>query len=280
MKTPGRKRQCLGRAWEGSVEPLRFKHLEVRVAGTPAEVDAAQALRYSVFYDELGAKASPEVRRACRDFDDYDAICDHLLAIDLERSNGLPFVVGTYRLTRRSVARANFGFYSEQEFDLSALYDYPGEVVEMGRSCVHPEYRSRGVMQLLWRGIAEYICGHNLEVMFGCASFHGTEPESIGKPLAYLYRRHLAPEVLRPRALGAHYVDMAGDPDTGLTDEEGLASLPPLIKGYLRLGGFVGDGAVVDHDFNTTDVCVLVKTSQVTAKYHRHYIRPAEEARN
>jgi len=263
------------------VDPLRFKNLEVRLAGSAAEVDAAQALRYKVFYEDLGAKADAEVHRRERDCDSYDDVCDHLLAIDLDRSNGVPFVAGTYRLTRRSVAKAHFGFYSEQEFDLATLYDYPGEVVEMGRSCVHPDYRGRGVMQLLWRGISEYICEHRLEVMFGCASFHGTTPETFGKSLAYLYRKHLAPKFMRPRALGEHSVDMSSLTDDDLTEEEAQATLPPLIKGYLRLGGVVGDGAVIDHDFNTTDVCVLVKTDQVTGKYHRHYIRPAAgEVRN
>jgi L-ornithine Nalpha-acyltransferase len=257
------------------VEPLAFGNYQVRLAETDTELDAAQALRYRVFYEEMAAAPSPEMRAKRRDFDHFDAICDHLLVIDREKSNGAVGVVGTYRLLRRSVALAHGGFYSAQEYDLSALLGYPGEIVELGRSCVDTDYRSRGVMQMLWRGLAAYVRHHDISLMFGCASFPGTEPTAMGTQLSYLHHYHLAPQTLRPRALAHHYVSMGILPPDRFDAQAALAELPPLIKGYLRVGGFFGDGAVVDHQFNTTDVCVIVKTDQLTEKYDRRYRRSA-----
>ncbi len=246
-------------------------NLVVRLAEGDLEIDAAQALRYDVFYDELGAVPSLEARRTRRDADEYDGICDHLLVIDPARSNGKPFVAGTYRLLRRSVAKAAGGFYSQSEFDISTLLDYPGEIVELGRSCVHPEYRSGTVMQLLWRGIADYLARHEIKMMFGCASFPGTDPDAIKTGLSYLHHYHLAPAEIRPRALRDHYIEMGKLQPAWFDRKAALSELPPLIKGYLRVGGVVGDGAVIDRQFNTTDICVIVECTRITARYHRHY---------
>ena len=250
---------------------LSYKNFEVRLAETADEIDASQALRYQVFYNELAATPTPEMRRTQRDFDDFDTICDHLLVIDRAKSNGLPCIVGTYRVVRKSIAEKYGGFYSAQEYDLSALINYPGEILELGRSCVHADYRKGAVMQLLWRGIAEYVREHQCGVMFGCASFHGTEPDALGAQLSYLYHNHLAPDALRARALDNLYVSMSRLTVEELDETEALAALPPLLKGYMRLGGYVGDGAVIDHQFNTTDVCIIVETKQLTEKYQRHY---------
>jgi putative hemolysin len=259
---------------EGNVEPLRFNDFQVRLAETPGEIDSAQALRYRVFYEEMAATPTPEMKERRRDFDSFDAFCDHLIVIDLEKSNGEPKVVGTYRLLRRSVAMQHGGFYTSQEYDLTALLSCPGEIVELGRSCVDLAYRSRGVMQILWRGLAAYVREYGINLMFGCASFPGTELHHVERQLAYLHHYHLAPQTLRPRALEHHYVGMNLLPLNGIDVQSTVNTLPPLIKGYLRVGGFVGDGAVVDHQFNTTDVCVIVKTDQMTEKYERRY-RPA-----
>lgn len=261
--------------------PLHFGNFEVRLASSPAEIEAAQRLRYQVFFEEMGALPSPEVRAARRDCDAFDAICDHLLVIDRDAAGGVNGgehgVAGTYRLLRRSVALQHEGFYSQQEYDLSRLLDFPNEIVELGRSCVGAAYRTRGVMQMLWRGLSAYAATFDIHLMFGCASFPGTtDPEKVGAELAYLYHYHLAPQHIRPRALPQRYVDMGMRPVSGLDIAAVQAELPPLIKGYLRVGGFVGDGAVVDREFNTTDVCIIVNTDELTGKYERRYMRPPQ----
>lgn len=262
------------------MEPLHFNTFEIRLADNPEEIEAAQRLRYRVFYEEMAALPTPEMRARRIDFDSFDRICDHLLVLDREAGNGRIDVVGTYRLLRKSVASQHGGFYSEQEYDLDGILTYPGEIVELGRSCVDPAYRSRGVMQLLWRGLAEYVREHEILLMFGCASFPGTEPELVGPQLSYLHHYHLAPSWLRPRALAHHYVPMSVIPAGDLDVSSALNDLPPLIKGYLRVGGFFGDGAVIDKQFNTTDVCVIVKTDQLTQKYDRRYRRAGTETEN
>jgi Putative hemolysin len=257
------------------VQPIESKNFQIRLATSEADLDASQALRYRVFYEEMAAIPSPDMRARRRDFDPFDAVCDHLLVLHVE--NGIESVVGTYRLLRRSVALSRGGFYTEQEYDLNGVLTHPGEIVEVGRSCVDAAYRSRGVMQLLWRGLAEYVRFHDIHLMFGCASFPGTDPADVGAELSYLHHYHLAPQDLRPRALERLYVSMSLVPPDELDVHAALNDLPPLIKGYLRVGGFVGDGAVVDHQFNTTDVCIIVNTDKLTGKYERRYKRPAAE---
>jgi putative hemolysin len=186
-------------------------------------------------------------------------------------------VVGTYRLQRRDSAKFS-RFYTAGEYDIAKIATFSGHVLELGRSCVDPAYRTRMTMQCLWRGIAGYVFTHKIDLMFGCASLPGIDPQALAVPLSFLYHNHLAPESIRPRALPSLYAEMNLLPPDSLSARQALDELPPLIKGYLRLGGFVGDGAVIDHQFNTTDVCVIVKTDQITDKYFRHYDRTA--ARN
>lgn len=247
--------------------------LKARLARTGEDIEAAQSLRYRVFYDEMKARPSAETAVLRRDADSFDPACDHLLVIDSDRRDLPGGVVGTYRLLRRSRARVHGRFYSADEYDVSIFEDYPGETLELGRSCVERDYRNRPTMQLLWRAIAVYVFHHDIAVMFGCASLPGTDPEALGLPLSYLYYYHLAPPALRPRAVEGRFVDMRALPRAAVDPRAALAVMPPLIKGYLRLGGFVGDGAVVDHQFNTTDVSIVVKTDLVTDKYLRHYER-------
>ncbi len=266
---------------------LTVGSLEVRLAAKAEEVDAAQALRYRVFYDEMGARPTPEMASLRRDFDKYDDYCDHLLVFDHARPEGAQ-VVGTYRLIRRNVAAQIGSFYSAGEYDIAPLVHYPGEILELGRSCIDPEYRIGTVMQVLWRGLASYMFRYDITLMFGCASLPGTDPRSLALPLSYLYYHHLAPPALRARALPERYVDMALMPREAFNPDEafdnmkmdprsGGNSLPPLIKGYLRVGGYVGDGAVIDESFNTTDVCIIVKTDLITNRYMRHYERTGKK---
>ncbi|GIK97548.1 MAG: ornithine-acyl ACP N-acyltransferase [Alphaproteobacteria bacterium] len=252
---------------------IRAGDLELRLAETPEEIAAAQGLRYRIFYEEMAAKPTPAMAAERRDFDMFDDHCDHLLVIDHQIGPGAAGVVGTYRLMRRENAARAGRFYSIDEYDISTLVESPGEILELGRSCIGPGHRSGAAMQLLWRGIADYVLHYGIELMFGCASLPGTDPSRLALPLSYLHHRHLAPPQLRPRAVPERYVDMNMLSPEAVDQKAARAMLPPLIKGYLRLGGFVGDGAVVDAQFNTTDVCVIVKTDWVTARYYRHYTR-------
>jgi len=252
-------------------------NFEVRLANSEAEIDAAQALRYRVFYEEMRANPTPEMALLKRDFDAYDDGCDHLLVLDRRRGDGPEGIVGTYRLIRRPVAARLGRFYSAAEFDLSPMLNYPGEVLELGRSCIAKDARNTATMQMLWRGIALYSFHYNIQVMFGCASLPGTEPAQDAMALSYLYHHHLAPPEIRVRALSSRYVKMDMLEAGSYEPRKALARVPPLIKGYLRLGGFVGDGAVIDPEFNTTDVFIIVKTELVTEKYIRHYERGNRE---
>lgn len=252
---------------------VRARNLVIRLAETPAEVAASQALRYRVFCEEMDAKPSFEMALARREFDSFDEFCDHLLVFDEGMGQGTQAVVGTYRLMRREAADRRGHFYTSDEYDISPLLAHEGEILELGRSCVDRDHRSGAVMQLLWRGIAEYVFHFDIGLMFGCASLPGVDPDALSEPLAYLHHNHLAPPALRPRALDARYVAMDRLPPDGFDPQAALRRLPPLVRGYLRLGGYVGDGAVVDPDFGTVDVCVVVKTDLVTEKYYRHYVR-------
>ena len=261
-----------------ALDALRTDRRSLRLAQTEADIDAAQALRYRVFYQEMAAKPSPEMARRERDFDPFDEVCDHLLVIDNTIGNSADGVIATYRLLRGSVAKSFGRFYTAGEYDITNLFGLPGEMLELGRSCVEAGSRDRPTMQLLWRGIAAYVYHHDISLMFGCASLHGTDPRALAVPLSYLYHFHLAPPALRTRALPELYVDMNFLPPDEIDPKSALVNLPPLVKGYLRLGGFVGEGAVVDEQFNTTDVCVVVKTDLVTEKYSRHYRRTTSDS--
>ncbi len=257
---------------------LRAGNLGVRIATTEAEIDAVQALRWRVFYEEMKAEPSEAALALERDVDAFDAVADHLLVVDHAIGPGPEGVVGTYRLIQAASAEQIGRFYSDDEYDLSPLIGFEGKLLELGRSCVAADYRCRAVMQLLWRGIAAYVFRHQIDLMFGCASLPGTDPEAWAAELTYLYYNHLAPPALCPRALPERYVEMRRmDPDD-VNKRRALVGLPPLIKGYLRLGGFIGDGAVIDHQFNTVDVAIVVKTDLVTDKYYRHYERQLRDA--
>ena len=253
-------------------------NLGVRLAADKAEIDAVQALRYRVFYQELGAKADADTARSQRDRDIYDTVADHLLVVDHAPRRG------TGKRRRRLPADPARGAPSASAISIprtsttsAAIEAIPGRILELGRSCVDNGYRNRSVMQLLWRGIAAYVFLHKIELMFGCASLPGIDPDALALELTYLYYNHLAPAAIRPRALPHRYIEMRRLQRDEIDARAALTRLPPLIKGYLRLGGFVGDGAVIDPQFNTTDVAVVVQTDLVTDKYYRHYERQSRE---
>jgi hypothetical protein len=263
--------------WGAPFAELRSGNLGVRLAVGADEVDAVQALRYRVFYQEMGAQGDAATMAGERDRDAYDTVADHLLVIDHALGDGPKAVVGTYRLIQREGAMRIGHFYSADEYDIAAIEANPGKILELGRSCVDTGYRNRSVMNLLWGAIAAYVFQHRIEVMFGCASLPGTDPDQLALELTYLYHNHLAPANIRPRALPHRYVEMRRLEPEAVNARAALAKLPPLVKGYLRLGGFVGDGAVIDAQFNTTDVAVVVQTDMVTDKYFRHYERQSRE---
>jgi putative hemolysin len=240
--------------------------LSVRLASSDADIAAAQTLRWQVFCQEQGAIVDGAA--GCLDVDPFDAVCDHLLVED--SGTGAPVVVGTYRLLRESVARRHSGFYSAGEYHLDGLSGFPepySELLELGRSCVAPAYRDAGTIQLLWRGIASYLELHRISLMFGCASFHGTDPADHADTLSYLYHNHLAPPHLRASALPERHVEMGRLPIGGYDARQAMRKLPPLIKGYLRVGAMVGDGAVIDAPFNTVDVFMVMPVSAISARH-------------
>ncbi len=255
---------------------IRAGGLELRLATSAADVEAAQALRYRVFYEEMDADPAHAPGR--RDRDSFDAVCDHLLAIDRDRP-GAP-VVGTYRLLRRSVAERHGRFYSAGEFDIADLLALDGELLELGRSCVDRAYRTRATIQLLLRGIGAYVERYDIVQMFGCASLPGTDPDAVAAQLSYLRHNHLAPRGLCPHALPERYVEMNRTPAGRLDRRAALAGMPPLIKGYLRAGCFVGDGAVIDRQFRTIDVCVVLGLDGVTRRFRQRYEGGAGGRRN
>ncbi len=247
--------------------------LDVRLAASEAEIAAAQALRYQIFYDEMGARPTAAMARQRRDIDPYDAVCDHLLVID-HADASRPRVVGTYRLLRQDVAQANGGFYSAGEYDLSRLIaqSAPGrQLLELGRSCVAPEWRTAATISLLWRGIASYLARHGIGHLFGCASLHGADPHLHAAELSYLYHHHLAPLDLRATALPPHRVDMNRLEACAIDPRAAVRALPPLVKGYLRVGAMVGDGGFVDHQFNTVDVFVVMPVDRITSRYAERF---------
>jgi L-ornithine Nalpha-acyltransferase len=251
--------------------------LEVRLAQTAAEVRQAQKLRYRVFYQEGVAIANQGRLFARRDVDAYDAICDHLLVLDHAAHDGRnanrPAVVGTYRLLRQPVAEEYGGFYTAAEFDIGALIARHSNLqfLELGRSCVLAPYRNKRTVELLWHGISGYLRQNRTDVMFGCASLDGTDPRQLGMPLSFLHHYARAPEEWRTRALPERYVEINRMSKEVIDPKEALRVLPPLIKGYLRVGASIGDGAVVDHEFGTTDVLIILPVSAIKQRYIEHF---------
>ncbi|MGH1404868.1 MAG: GNAT family N-acetyltransferase [Alphaproteobacteria bacterium] len=249
----------------------------VRLAQSDSEIEEAQNLRYAVFYEEYGAQPSEEVKQQKRDFDDFDPITDHLIVLLKNKETKQETIVGTYRLLRQSVAEEHGRFYSDDEYNLTHLINSDNNLLELGRSCVIAEYRTKPILNLLWQGIADYISVHNIDILFGCASFHGTDIETVDKQLSYLHHYHSTPEGVRPIALPEHYVDMNLCDKETLNEKRVFASLPPLIKGYLRLGATIGEGAVIDEQFNTIDVCIVVQTKLMTDRYRKYYERKIQK---
>ncbi len=279
---PGQRTFPGGRRFHGAHRTIgtlgRIGDLEVRLARSRSEVRRAQALRYQVFYEELAAIADARAQHKRRDIDSFDAICDHLLVFDHgSRRRTLtgqkPKIVGTYRLLRQDVAEPNGGFYSADEYDIAPLIEGHRDInfLELGRSCVLAPYRNKRTVELLWHGNWSYVLMHRIDAMFGCASLEGTDPDRLAMALSYLHHFHGAPDGWNVRALDHRYVDMNRVAADKIDQRAALRALPPLIKGYLRLGAYVGDGAVVDDQFNTTDVMMVLPVSAINPRYVTYY---------
>jgi putative hemolysin len=266
----------------------RIGSLEVRLAVTRKDVMRAQKLRYSVFYEEMSAIPDMMCRLTRRDMDAFDALCDHLLVVDHAaaapsfqpfasgpdgKKRRKPRVVGTYRLLRQEVAERHGGFYTESEFDIGRLVAaHPGRrFLELGRSCVLRPYRDKRTVELLWHGIWAYVLHHRVDVMFGCASLEGTDPARLAVPLSFLHHSARAEDGWRVRPVDGRGVSMDRLPAGAVQPRAAMQALPPLIKGYLRVGARFGDGAVVDHQFGTTDVLVVLPVETINPRYIGHF---------
>ena len=241
-------------------------HLSLRLATEPQDRRAAERLRYAVFVEELGGDGPLVDHQARLERDRFDPAFDHLILVDDRRDAGtFDHVVGVYRLLRDAAAEEIGQFYSEDEYDLTVLRQSGRRLLELGRSCVHPDYRGGAALMHLWTGLADYVLDHGIDILFGVASFHGTDPQALAQPLSYLHHGHLAPPDLRVRARAAHFQRMDLVPEAALDRRAAARAIPPLIKSYLRLGGVVGEGAYIDRPFNTTDVCLILDTATMNA---------------
>ncbi|VAV89911.1 Mlr3216 protein [hydrothermal vent metagenome] len=245
-------------------------HFKARLATTPEELRAAQTLRYEVFIEELGGDGVMVDHHARLEQDRFDPYFDHLILSD-ERRGGK--IIGVYRLLREDQARRAGQFYSEDEYDLTPLKCSGRKLLELGRSCVAREYRGGTAMFHLWQALAQYVQRHEIDIMFGVASFHGTDAQALAQPLSLLHYRHLAPKELRVRACAEQYQPLDLIEESQLDRVEAMRRIPPLIKAYLRLGGYVGDGAFIDHKFNTLDICLIMDTSAMNNKLKSFYSR-------
>jgi putative hemolysin len=264
----------------------RVGNLEVRLARTWSEIKLAQRLRYQVFYEEMSATPTRIAQFRRRDEDAYDAICDHLLVVDLDKTKPMrggraerPKVVGTYRILRQDVAERGPGFYSASEFDIASLVDAKSRThrfMEVGRSCVLAPYRSKRSVELLWHGLWTYVRENGIDVMIGCASFEGTDLDEHKLALSHLHHHALAPQEWRCRAREDLYVSMNRMPLGTVDIKAVMKAMPPLVKAYLRLGAYVGDGAVIDHQFGTIDVLIIMPVKNIDPRYFEHYGTPDE----
>lgn len=250
------------------------RHFELKLAQCDADLIAAQRLRYRVFAEELGATGPTVDHTTKRECDDFDALYDHLVLIDLRRDPAkLNHVVGVYRLLRGDVALRARGFYSASEYDLAPLTTSGRSLLELGRSCVDADHRGGIAMYLLWNALAEYVLKYEIEVMFGVASFHGTDIKKISQSLAFLHEKHLAPPEMRVAVRDEHHVPIDLLPIEKIDRVRAMAETPALIKAYLRLGGFIGDGAYIDRNFNTIDVCLMMDTARMSERHKKAYTR-------
>lgn len=249
--------------------PIIFKNFTVKIAETDFEIKKAQHLRYKIFLKDKKTKNKPINNLFKRDFDFYDKVSDHIIIIDNNINNN-ENVVGTYRLLRGNFAKIYKGFYTEQEFDISNLKKHfsNSNMLELGRSCVHIDYRSGIILKLLWQGISNYINNYKIKILFGCASFHGTDPKKFRNEFNLLRKNFCLNDDFNVKSLQKNPIHFQT-----LQDEKMVfKNLPPLIKGYLRAGGMMSKDYFIDKEFNTIDFCVVVFTDQIIDRYKNKFL--------
>jgi putative hemolysin len=238
--------------------PPSLGSLRVALARSRTEMEAAQRLRYAIFAGEMGAKLHNRIPGL--DHDRFDAYCQHLLVRD-----GLGRVIGCTRLLTPEGARRAGGFYSQTEFDLAPVLALPGRFLEIGRTCIHPDYRNGTTISTLWSGLAAFIAEQRMDYLIGCASMPlGAEGNAARALYAELAARHLVPEALRVK------------PHLPLPRRDGVAwseyAVPPLLKAYLRLDAQIGGEPCLDPDFHVADVFILLPTERIERRYARHFL--------
>ncbi len=272
--------------YDSSVTIARRGHMEVKLVTSPDDIYASQSLRYRVFYQEMSARPDYEALLTRLDKDAFDEICEHLVVLDHSCKNsdvgGIgfgPALIGTYRLLPQDVAERNGGFYTSSEFDIAPLINSKRrthQFLELGRSCVLKQYRTKPTLELLWHGIWRYVRLRNLDVMLGCASFPGIDPEQLALPLSFLHHECSAPPEWSVKALPERYINMDRMPKNKIDLRAAMRLMPPLIKGYLRLGAYIGEGAVIDEQFGTTDILIILPNSRISSRYLARFGEPDE----
>jgi len=251
---------------------LNAEHLILRLAVSEQDRLGAARLRYEVFVEELGGDGALVDHEGRFEKDHFDPVYDHLVLIDKRRDpKGHDHVVGVYRLLPGDRGHR---FYSEDEYDLSPLLAQGRRLLELGRSCVRDGYRNGVALHLLWTGLAAYTRERNIDILFGVASLHGTDIDALAEPLSLLHYRHLAPPELRVRACSEDFQPMNLVPQDRIDRVAAMRAVPALIKSYLKLGGYVGEGAFVDHAFNTTDVCLVIDVDRMVPEVRARYAGP------
>ena len=250
-------------------EPIIFKNFTIKIAESNFEIKKAQSLRYKIFFKEKKIKKKSFKFLLQRDYDFYDKISDHLIIIDNNREIR-DNVIGTYRLLRGNCAKLYRGFYTEQEFDISNLKKNfsSKDILELGRSCVHPQYRSGIILKLLWQGISNYIKMYKIKILMGCASFHGTNPSKFKDEFSLLYKSYRLPEDYDVKSLQSNAIPF----NKNINHSTILNKLPPLIKGYLKAGGMVSENFYIDKEFETIDYCVIMLTEKIVSRYQNKFL--------
>ena len=250
-------------------EPIIFKNFTIKIAESNFEIKKAQSLRYKIFFKEKKIKKKSFKFLLQRDYDFYDKISDHLIIIDNNREIR-DNVIGTYRLLRGNCAKLYRGFYTEQEFDISNLKKNfsSKDILELGRSCIHPQYRSGIILKLLWQGISNYIKMYKIKILMGCASFHGTNPSKFKDEFSLLYESYRLPEDYDVKSLQSNEISF----NKNINHSTTLNKLPPLIKGYLRAGGMVSENFYIDKEFETIDYCVIMLTEKIVSRYQNKFL--------